>query len=127
MTFHEKIKAINNTIEQNKAQYDLDRQAAKMSALSAGNVSKYEFLTGKYILPGEDFLEKAATIKRFEHSPLGSELKKQTDSAKKQYQALDKVYEFDKENDLKKLTDKDKKLTGKDKKHKDKGKKLTKI
>ena len=53
-------------------------------------------------------------------------MKKQTDSAKKQYQALDKVYEFDKENDLKKLTDKDKKLTGKDKKHKDKGKKLTK-
>ena len=68
MTFHEKIKAINNTIEQNKAQYDLDRQTAKMLALSAGNVSKYEFLTGKYILPGKDFLEKAATIKRFEYS-----------------------------------------------------------
>ena len=30
----------------NKAQYDLDRQTATISALSSGNVNKYEFLTG---------------------------------------------------------------------------------
>ena len=40
MTVSEKIKPIDNKIEQNKAQYDLDRQAAKISALSSGNVSK---------------------------------------------------------------------------------------
>ena len=40
-------------------------------------------------------LEKAATIKRFEYLPLGKELKAQTDIAKKQYQKLDKIYEFD--------------------------------
>ena len=40
-------------------------------------------------------LGKVATIKRFEYSPLGSELEKQTDIAKKHYQKLDKVYEFD--------------------------------
>ena len=40
----EKIKAINNKIEQNKTQNSLDREAAKISALSSGNVSDFEFL-----------------------------------------------------------------------------------
>ena len=41
----------------------------------------------------------------FEYSPLGDELKKQTGVAKKQYQKLDKVYEFDKkeEDKIKKI------------------------
>ena len=51
MNIGEKIKVINNKIEQNKAQYNLERQTAKISALLSGNVSEYEFLTGKYILP----------------------------------------------------------------------------
>ena len=74
MSISEKIKIINNKIEQNKAQYDLDRQTAKMSALSSGNVIKYEFLTEKYVLPEKGLVEKAATMKRFEYSPLGKEL-----------------------------------------------------
>ena len=41
-------------------------------------------------------LEKSATMKRFEYSPLGKELKAQTDIAKKQYQQLDDTYKFDK-------------------------------
>ena len=48
---------------------------AKISVLSSGNVSKYEFLTGKYVYEKKDLLEKVATIKRFESSPLGKELK----------------------------------------------------
>ena len=52
-------------------------------ALSLGNVSKYEFLTGKDVLPEKDLLGKAATLKRFEYSPLGSELKKQTSVVEK--------------------------------------------
>ena len=51
MTVYEKIKTIKNKIEQNKAQYNLDRQSAKISALSSGNVGKYEFLTGRDVLP----------------------------------------------------------------------------
>ena len=39
MSISEKIKGINNKIEQNKVQHDLDRQTAKISALSSGNVS----------------------------------------------------------------------------------------
>ena len=69
----EKIKTIDNTFEQNKAQYSLDRQTAKISALSSINVSKYEFLTKKDVLPEKDLLEKAATIKLFKYSPLGKE------------------------------------------------------
>ena len=86
MCISEKIKAIDNKIEQNKAQYNLDKQTAKISALSSGNVSKYEFLTEKVVLPKKDLLEKAAAIKRFEYSLLGKELKRQTNVAEKQYQ-----------------------------------------
>ena len=43
MTVSEKNKIISNKIEQNKAQYKLDRQTAKILGLSSGNVSKYEF------------------------------------------------------------------------------------
>ena len=65
-----KIKGINNKIERNKALYNLDRQTAKISSLSSGNVSKYQWLTSKDILQEEDLLEKAVV--------LGKELKKQT-------------------------------------------------
>ena len=40
--------------------------------------------------------EKAATMKRYEYSPLGKELKVQSDIAKKQYQKLDDTFEFEK-------------------------------
>ena len=71
MSISDKIKAINNKNEQNKAQYNLDRETAKISAISSGNVSKYEFLTGKDVLTEKFMLEKAAALKRFEYSPLG--------------------------------------------------------
>ena len=92
----ENIKANNNKTEQSKAQYDLDRQVTKISALSSRNVSKYEFLAGKDILPVKELLEKAVTIKRFEYLPLGKELKAQIDIAKKQCQKLNNTYGFDK-------------------------------
>ena len=93
MTVSKKIKTVDNKIEQNKAQYDLDRQNAKVSASSSANITKYEFLTVKDVLPEKDLLEKAATIKRFEYSTLRSELRKQSSVAEKQYQKLDKVFE----------------------------------
>ena len=65
MSISEKIKAINNKIEQNKAQYNLERQTAKISALSSGNVCKYELLPVKALSPAKDLIEKAATLKRF--------------------------------------------------------------
>ena len=52
---------------QNEAQHDLDRKAAKISALSSNNLDKYEYLTG------EDLGLKPSTIEqaKFEYSPLG--------------------------------------------------------
>ena len=79
-----------------KAQYNLDRQTATISASSSGKVSKYEFLTGKDVLREKDLLGKATTMKRIVYSPLDKELKTQSDIAKKQYQELDDTYEFDK-------------------------------
>ena len=77
-----KIKTVDKKIEKNKAQYNLDKQTAKISTLSSANVSKYEFLTGKDVLTEKDLLDKAATLKRFEYLPLGKELKAKADIAK---------------------------------------------
>ena len=41
-------------------------------ALSSEHVRKYEFLTGEKVSPGKVLLGKAATIKRFEYSPLSN-------------------------------------------------------
>ena len=41
MTVSEKIKTINNEIEQNKDQYNLNRQTAKTSSLSTGNARSF--------------------------------------------------------------------------------------
>ena len=68
MSVIEKSKEINNKFEHNKVQYNLDRQTAKISVLSSGNISKYEFLTAKDVLSEKDLLEKAITLKRCEYS-----------------------------------------------------------
>ena len=49
MSISEKTKSINNKIEQNKAQQNLDRQTAKISALSSGNVSKDVLLENEFV------------------------------------------------------------------------------
>ena len=90
---NEKIKAINKKIGQNKAQYNLDRQTAKSSALLSENVSKYEFLTGRDVYL-KNMLVKPVALKRFEYSPLRKELKAQAYIANKQYQKLGDIDEF---------------------------------
>ena len=47
MTVTDQIKTLNREVKQNEAQYDLDREAAKISALSSINLDKYEYLTGE--------------------------------------------------------------------------------
>ena len=56
-------------------------------------------MTAKDVLPEKDWLEKATALKRFEYSPLGKELKKQTSVAEKQYQDFDKVLNYDKKEE----------------------------
>ena len=67
MTVSDKIKILNRKIMQNETQYDLDRRAAKISALFSNNLAKYEHLTS------EDLGLKPSTAEqaKFEYSPLG--------------------------------------------------------
>ena len=60
---------------QNEAQYDLDRKAAKISALSSNNFGKYEYLTGKDLGLKPSTVEQA----KFEYSPLGNVFTKELD------------------------------------------------
>ena len=66
MTITDQIKILNKEVMQNEAQYDLDRKAAKISALFSNNLDKYDYLTG------EDLGLKPSTIEQanFEYSPL---------------------------------------------------------
>ena len=45
------MMTINDEIKDEKLQYDINREAAKVSALSSGKLHKYEHLTGEDILP----------------------------------------------------------------------------
>ena len=66
---------INNQIRDEKLWYDINREAAKISALSSGKIHKYEYLTSEDILPSnqQQIIEKA----RFIYTPLGKAFKKQ--------------------------------------------------
>ena len=90
---------IDNKIVQNKAQYNLDIQTNKIATLSSRSVGIYKLLTGEDILPKKRLLQKAATIKKLEYSPLSSDFKKHIDIAKDLYQRLEMVYEFDKKEE----------------------------
>ena len=58
ITITDQIKILNKKILKNEAQYDLDRKAAKISALYSNNLDKYEYLTG------EDLSLKPSTIEQ---------------------------------------------------------------
>ena len=84
---------INDLIKDEKLQYDINREAAKISALSSGKLHKYEYLTGEDILPSnqQQIIEQA----KFTYSPLGKAFEKQIkaieDQGKKQVDALESL------------------------------------
>ena len=47
MTLTDELKILDDKIKKNQAQYDLDREAAEISALSLKELDKYEYLTGE--------------------------------------------------------------------------------
>ena len=67
---------IDDQIKDEKLQYDVNREAAKISALSSGKIDKYEYLTGEEMLLSnqQQIIEKA----KFTYSPLGKAFEKQT-------------------------------------------------
>ena len=73
---------IEDKIKDEKLQYDINREVAKISALSSGKIDKYEYLTGEEILPSnqQQIIEQA----KFTYSPLGKAFEKQTKTIKDQ-------------------------------------------
>ena len=67
MTITEQVKMLDDKIKSNKAQYDLDRQAAKTTALPSKDLEKYKYLTGEDLGCKPDVIQRA----KFEYSPLG--------------------------------------------------------
>ena len=59
MTVTDQIKTLDRKMMENEAQYDLDRKAAKISALSSNNMDKYEYLTGEDLGLKTNTVEKA--------------------------------------------------------------------
>ena len=71
MTLTDELKILDCKIKVNQAQYDLGREAAKISALSSKDLlEKYEYLTGEDLGHRPSVLEKT----KFEYSPLGAVL-----------------------------------------------------
>ena len=81
---------IEDQIKDKKLHYDINREAAKISALSSSKIDKYEYLTGEEILPSNQqrIIEQA----KFTYSPLGEAFEKQTktieDKREKQIKAI---------------------------------------
>ena len=81
---------IEDQIKDEKLQYDINREAAKISALSSGKLDKYEYLTGEEILPSnqQQIIQQA----KFNYSPLGKAIEKQRktieDQGKEQVKAI---------------------------------------
>ena len=83
----DELKNLDNQIKANQAQYDLDREAAKISALSSGELGKYEYLTGEDLGYKPGVAEKA----KFEYSPLGKVFNKGSDESDKKRRTFEKI------------------------------------
>ena len=66
---------IGDQIRDEKLQYNINREAAKISALSSNKFNKYEYLTGKEILPSN--LKQMIQQATFTYSTLGKAFEKQ--------------------------------------------------
>ena len=72
----------NDQIRDEKLQYDINREAPKISTLSSGKIHEYEYLTGEDILPSnqQQIIEQA----KFTYSNLGKAFEKQIKTVKDQ-------------------------------------------
>ena len=111
MTVTDQIKILNRKIKQNDAQYDLDREAAKISALSSNNLDKYEYLTGEDLGIKPGAVEKT----KFEYSPLGKIFNKGLNEEDKKEGLLKKLKNIEEKNEqllkIKNMTENIKEVT----------------
>ena len=87
MTLTNEVEILDDKITANQAQYDLDREAAKISALSSGELGKYEYLTGEDLGYKPGVAEKA----QFEYSPLGKVFNNGSDESDKKRRTFEKI------------------------------------
>ena len=66
---------INDQIRDEKLQYDINREAAKISALSSSKTDSYEYLTGEETLPSDQ--QQITEQSKFTYFPLGKAFEKQ--------------------------------------------------
>ena len=87
---YNKILIIDDRIRDEKLQYNVNRESAKISALSSDKIDKYEYVTSEEILPSnqQQIIEQA----KFTYSPLGKAFEKQIktieDQGEKQIKAI---------------------------------------
>ena len=92
MTLTERVKILDDKIKVNKAQNDLDREAAKISPLLRGEI--YEYSTGEDLGYKPDVIQKA----KFEHSPLGKVFNKGLDESDKKEGLLKRLKNIEGKN-----------------------------
>ena len=94
-----KIMTINDQIRDEKLQYDINREAAKISVLSSGKIHKYEYLAVEDILPSNQ--QQIIEQTKFTYSPLGKAFEKQIitiqDKGQKQIDALENLKDQNKQ------------------------------
>ena len=104
MTVTDQIKILDDKIKANQAQYDLGREAAKISALSSKNLlDKYEYLTGEDLGYKPSVFEKAKS----EYSSLGMALPNNTKN-KTNTNRVNKYLVYNSQHSFTKFTDIDK-------------------
>ena len=90
MSIKEQIKILDNKIRQNRAGFNLNRKNAEISALSSGELNKYEYLTFQDLGFKPDPVQKA----KFEYSPLGQVFNKGLTMDEKQQMFVKKVKKY---------------------------------
>ena len=103
---------IDDQIKDEKRQYDINREAAKISALSSGKFNKYEYLTGEEVLPSnkQQIIERA----KFEYSSLGKAFEKQVKTIEDQGEKQIKAIQSNKQQSISDIDYKDKLLISKE-------------
>ena len=90
MKLTEQVKILDDKIKASKPQFDLDREAAKISALSNDELEKYEYLTGEDLGYKPDVIQKA----KFEYSALGKVFNKGLDESDKKERLLKRLKKY---------------------------------
>ena len=94
MALTDQVKILDDKIKANKAQYDSDRGAAKISALPSGELEKYKYLTSEDLGYKLDVIRKA----KFEYSPLGTVFDKGLDESDKREGLLKRLKNIEGKN-----------------------------